>query len=213
MLKPLVLSTLLFGAAAAPAYAVVYSTDFSSISSSSGGTPQGDGSIWGVTSFSTGSPAATWSSSVGNFDYLKSGNSGYSCVGGSGGCIELGGSYTSPPSKVDFTLNLAPGNYAIAFDYNRQKYGPSGFELMIDGVTVESFEVLAADNIWRTHTEAFTTSGGAVTFSFVTGSLNQNVGTLIDNVTVVPEPETYALMLAGLGLVGFMARRRKLAAA
>ena len=28
-------------------------------------------------------------------------------------------------------------------------------------------------------------------------------------VTQVPEPETYALMLAGLGLVGFMARRRK----
>jgi hypothetical protein len=28
-------------------------------------------------------------------------------------------------------------------------------------------------------------------------------------VTAVPEAETYALMLAGLGLVGFMARRRK----
>lgn len=29
------------------------------------------------------------------------------------------------------------------------------------------------------------------------------------SVTAVPEPETYALMLAGLGLIGFSARRRK----
>jgi hypothetical protein len=27
---------------------------------------------------------------------------------------------------------------------------------------------------------------------------------------VIPEPETYALLLAGLGLVGFMARRKKM---
>jgi hypothetical protein len=29
-------------------------------------------------------------------------------------------------------------------------------------------------------------------------------------VTAVPEAETYAMVLAGLGLVGFMARRRRL---
>ncbi len=31
--------------------------------------------------------------------------------------------------------------------------------------------------------------------------------------TAVPEPETYAMMLAGLGLLGFAARRRKAKAA
>jgi hypothetical protein len=32
-------------------------------------------------------------------------------------------------------------------------------------------------------------------------------GTL--NVAAVPEPETYAMMMAGLGMMGFMVRRRK----
>jgi hypothetical protein len=30
----------------------------------------------------------------------------------------------------------------------------------------------------------------------------------LDNVAAVPEPETYALMLAGIGLIGAIARRK-----
>ena len=38
---------------------------------------------------------------------------------------------------------------------------------------------------------------------------NLRIETSLNLVTGVPEPETYALMIAGLGMVGFMTRRRK----
>jgi hypothetical protein len=37
----------------------------------------------------------------------------------------------------------------------------------------------------------------------------EKVGTLLSQTVPVPEPETYAMMLAGLGLMGFVARRRR----
>jgi hypothetical protein len=45
-----------------------------------------------------------------------------------------------------------------------------------------------------------------------TSATSINTDALVDRVSVtaaVPEPETYAMLLAGLGLVGFAARRRK----
>ena len=56
---------------------------------------------------------------------------------------------------------------------------------------------------------------GLMIFSGNGGSPYRTDSTLYDNfevnliTTPVPEPSTYALMLGGLGLVGFMARRRK----
>ena len=54
------------------------------------------------------------------------------------------------------------------------------------------------------------------TFSFFVNDLSitagQTVavtGTIMAQVTPVPEPETYALLMAGLGVVGFVGRRRK----
>jgi hypothetical protein len=31
----------------------------------------------------------------------------------------------------------------------------------------------------------------------------------VESITAVPEPETYAMLLAGLGAMGFVARRRQ----
>lgn len=58
-------------------------------------------------------------------------------------------------------------------------------------------------------------SNGNNTLSFSAAGKADGIGGYIGNVVVaaVPEPETYAMLLAGLGLVGAVARRRKQASA
>jgi hypothetical protein len=54
--------------------------------------------------------------------------------------------------------------------------------------------------------------GFVVRFQAVNGDLSDKVDECVANcppVPGIPEPETYALMLAGLGVIGYMARRRK----
>ena len=49
---------------------------------------------------------------------------------------------------------------------------------------------------------------GGVVLTEATGINNHGQVAVIGN---IPEPETYAMLLAGLGLLGFIARRRKTA--
>jgi hypothetical protein len=120
--------------------------------------------------------------------------------------VDLAG--TSGPGSISQSFNIMAGwTYILDFDMGTNGYrkanvtfgGTTHTATLPDGLIEEHFQYQFV---------ATSTGPSILTFHSIVGG---NSGAVIDNVTViaVPEPETYALMLAGLGLVGFMARRRK----
>ena len=66
---------------------------------------------------------------------------------------------------------------------------------------------------WYQHTYNFTPVGTSANLTFValTSGVNNNGGVFLDAVSVTPVPEAseWAMMLAGLGVVGLIARKRR----
>jgi hypothetical protein len=65
--------------------------------------------------------------------------------------------------------------------------------------------------VWSLYSFSVMGTGSAVELRFSAGGASDSVGGSLDNisVTAVPEPETYAMLLAGLGMMGAMVRRRR----
>ena len=113
---------------------------------------------------------------------------------------------------VDFQLT-APNDASVSLTFaNNTKFSMTldSWSLNKDGFGViapefgSSFALISYDGL------------GAGTYELsVHGTLNHGFkgnsygGNFVTELTPVPEPETYALMLAGLGAVGFVARRRR----
>lgn len=90
---------------------------------------------------------------------------------------------------------LSPGTYTVSVaDYANFAVGPNLSNGFTNGALSPGF--IDATGNQRDNHWAFDV-------------LNVNAADALPPVTAVPEPETYALMLAGLGLIGFMQRRRK----
>lgn len=105
---------------------------------------------------------------------------------------------------TEFSFNSNVSAAAFAFVTNA---GSSTFVAKLNGVTVESFSA-PTNTSGSTNFYGFS---GIVFNSIEIQSGGSNNAYALDNlqsVAAVPEPETYALMLAGLGLMGAVVRRR-----
>jgi len=96
---------------------------------------------------------------------------------------------SNPATDINFTSGTVNG---VAFNFSPTGSNEWGFTNVAYGTgpLVLKLFGIAAPSL---------AAGTSITASYG--------GTL--NVSAVPEPETYAMMLGGLGLIGFLARRRK----
>ncbi len=109
----------------------------------------------------------------------------------------------------------ATGGLALNWiDTNRNGYGIHSYTVTVNGATLGTYSSTYGAFVPKTSGEFGVVAGQSYTIAF-NGLANGDTTSFIDGValTAVPDAPTWALLVAGFGLVGVAARRRSLAAA
>lgn len=152
---------------------------------------------------------AGWSASNGTVDII--GNGFFDFYPGNGAFIDLDGS-TNDAGELSKSFSLTGGvTYSASFTLGGSTRGDSNVVDVSFGSASQAF-TLASNDPLGLFTLGFTPAADgnyALTFANQGGD---SLGAILLDVqitNVIPEPETYALMLAGLGMLGVVGRRRR----
>jgi len=132
-------------------------------------------------------------------EFLSSGNGSNVLTGSS----QLGNTMANTLFDFQGTVSVTSGQtFTAGHD--------DGLTLVIDGITVIS---APGPTGFVNTTQTYTGPTGTYAFNLVYGECcgaPADLAISLPLTSPVPEPETYGMMLAGLGLMGFMVRRKKI---